>query len=661
MKMMEWNSHGLRWLCGAQIALLAILLGCGQGGPAATIGGEGPPASTTDAPPNRLPAFNREGAPSLASSVDFVLPPPPQLKYYGGPVLANVQVVIVFWGPNVNSTVRSRIQSFYQTITAPGYTGWLSEYNTAGVTPVDGQPGSNQTIGSGSLVATTTITPVNHNSVILQHDIEVELDGQIQNHNLVAPNANTIYMVYLPPGVGVPDYCTKYCAYHVHFQSSSGANVVYAMIPDYGPGNDCDDNCGNGTLFDNIGTSSSHELVEAITDSLGGGGDPARPAAWKYGQAEIGDLCARSEVCVGGFVMQQEYSNSRNGCFAPQLPGARSAGADAIVVNTGQGIVVRRSTGSYFSCNEAFTPEPFYGDVGTYFADVTGDGRADAIVVNSGQGIVVRRSNGDGFGAYENWTTQPYYGNVGTYFADVDGDRYADAIVVNSGQGIVVRRSNQVNGFGAYENWTTQAFVGNVGNYFADVDGDGYADAIVVNSGQGIVVRRSNRVNGFGPYENWTTQAFVGNVGNYFADVDGDKCADAIVVNSGQGIVVRRSNCVSGFGAYENWTTQAFVGNVGNYFADVDGDGYADAIVVNSGQGVVVRRSNGVNGFSPNENWTDNPYFGNVKTFFVDVDRPGAPGSCVGSCGTTSGSCWCDSLCAGFGDCCGDKVPICGL
>ncbi len=41
---------------------------------------------------------------------------------------------------------------------------------------------------------------------------------------------------------------------------------------------------------------------------------------------------------------------------------------------------------------------------------------------------------------------------------------------------------------------------------------------------------------------------------------------------------------------------------------------------------------------------------------------PPPPGdSCVGFCGGQSDDgCWCDSQCAGFGDCCPDKVPVCG-
>ena len=41
---------------------------------------------------------------------------------------------------------------------------------------------------------------------------------------------------------------------------------------------------------------------------------------------------------------------------------------------------------------------------------------------------------------------------------------------------------------------------------------------------------------------------------------------------------------------------------------------------------------------------------------------PPADDSCVDHCGGSSAdsSCWCDSLCEGYGDCCADKVAACG-
>lgn len=38
----------------------------------------------------------------------------------------------------------------------------------------------------------------------------------------------------------------------------------------------------------------------------------------------------------------------------------------------------------------------------------------------------------------------------------------------------------------------------------------------------------------------------------------------------------------------------------------------------------------------------------------------GGPNSCVGACDANAGNCWCDDQCAGFGDCCADKVAVCG-
>jgi len=214
--------------------------------------------------------------------------------------------------------------------------------------------------------------------------------------------------------------------------------------------------------------------------------------------------------------------------------------ADAIVVNDNTVTVRRAAANCFFTCgnfrfdpNEDWTRGPYYGTRGTFFADVTGEGRADAIVVNDG-GITVRPSTGGGFAPNEAWTGGPYYGTRGTYFADVTGDGRADAIVVNDGR-VTVRRS-MGNGFGLNESWTAGPYYGTRGTYFADVTGDGRADAIVVNDG-GVTVRRSlsNPTNGnlaaFGPNEPWTTNPYFGMRGMFFADVTGDRKADAVVSN----------------------------------------------------------------------------------------------------------------------------------
>jgi Astacin (Peptidase family M12A)/FG-GAP-like repeat len=284
-------------------------------------------------------------------------------------------------------------------------------------------------------------------------------------------------------------------------------------------------------------------------------------------------------------------------------------------------VVVRSSTGFDFNPNQAWTDIVYFGSRGTFFADVTGDGKADAIVVNNNK-VTVRRSTGSGLNGNESWTNEPYFGTRGTFFADVDGDGRADAIVVNDG-GVTVRRSTGSN-FSSNESWTSGPYFGTRGTFFADVNGDKRADAIVVND-NGVVVRLSLGsavLGGFAPNESWTQGvAYFGTRGTFFADVTGDGKADAIVVNDG-GVTVRRStgSVTLGFGANESWTTVPYFGTRGTFFADVTGDGKADAIVVND-NGIVVRRSNLTGtSFNGNESWTQGvAYFGSVGTFFADV------------------------------------------
>ena len=67
------------------------------------------------------------------------------------------------------------------------------------------------------------------------------------------------------------------------------------------------------------------------------------------------------------------------------------------LISTGENVQaeqVQASNGlavGYFSGNESWTSNPYYGTRGTFFADVTGDGKADAIVVNNDK-VTVRRA-----------------------------------------------------------------------------------------------------------------------------------------------------------------------------------------------------------------------------------------------------------------------------
>ncbi|MBZ5530268.1 MAG: VCBS repeat-containing protein [Acidobacteriia bacterium] len=261
--------------------------------------------------------------------------------------------------------------------------------------------------------------------------------------------------------------------------------------------------------------------------------------------------------------------------------------ADAIVSNL-NGLDVRVSDGRGFLGNEAWTNGPFFGSLygrhNLYFADVTGGRarrRADAIVVNP-DGIVVRRSDGRQFLPNEAWTNEPFYGELGTYFADVDGDGRADAIAVNR-NGITVRRSDGRR-FMGNELWMEGLFQGGrnrwgdrdrgrdrdrsrdwdrprgkvLAYYFADVNGDGKADAIMVTT-EGVLVGLSDGQRFLPPYL-WIVGPFYGGVGTYFVDVTGDGMADAVAVNTNR-IDVRRSDGTQ-FLPNEAWTRGAAYGDI---------------------------------------------------------------------------------------------------
>ena len=273
-----------------------------------------------------------------------------------------------------------------------------------------------------------------------------------------------------------------------------------------------------------------------------------------------------------------------------------------------------------FDANENWTDNPYFGSRGTFFADVTGDGKADAIVSNE-SGIAVRASSGIYFGQRGNWTDNKVSGNKGTFFADVDGDGKADLITVNVNSEVrinstFVRRSTG-NVFAASDNWSSNLLYGSKGTFFTDVTGDGKADAVIVET-TGVKVFRSTGT-GFSAAENWTTGPYFGNAGTFFSDVTGDGKADAIVVND-WGVTVRRSTGTL-FSPNETWTANPYLGDAGNFFADVTGDGKADAIVVNV-NGVTVRRSNG-SVFLANETGTSNPYLADKGIFFSDVKGTG--------------------------------------
>ena len=240
--------------------------------------------------------------------------PAGRLHYFGGPIISNVELVPVFWGPNVAPTTQQNIPQFLSDYAQSAVFDWASEYNT------------NQSIGRGSAASAVTITPPTSKS-LTNSAIQRTIEQEISAGTLPIPTPNMLYMIYLPPdhqfSNGNFKSCAPkngLCAYHGTFKRPTG-NVYYAVIADMSPGSGCYFRCGPGTMFDNLTTASSHEIMESVTDpAIGLTNIAAAPLAW-YDKihGEIGDICKdrTGPLSANGktYEVQMLYSNLAQDCI----------------------------------------------------------------------------------------------------------------------------------------------------------------------------------------------------------------------------------------------------------------------------------------------------------------------------------------------------------
>ncbi len=303
-------------------------------------------------PGGRIPATSAAG-PALSY-------PPTQgcttpLAYCGGPIVAHPAVVQVSWddpGPGgaVDPATEQLLQAWWPAVLSSeaGYLSWLTEYGTAGRNGIDGLPGSGQTFaGAGAYVGLVRMTPTaaSRGAVIDDRTIRAELIAQIMAGTLPSPSCDaegrcdTLYMIDLPPrvtGVTVTSVgqtetlCASFCGYHAGatFAGEGGSGTfAYAVFPDLTSACPA---CAPDGVAQDLGTSHSHELAEAITDpqlflaNLTPTTTPCeRPGGWDQragGCGEIGDSCSWPAVIptvsVGGqsYFVQGLFDNSRLDC-----------------------------------------------------------------------------------------------------------------------------------------------------------------------------------------------------------------------------------------------------------------------------------------------------------------------------------------------------------
>jgi hypothetical protein len=221
---------------------------------------------------------------------------PAQLTYRNGPLLTSVQVFTIFWGDwssAPQTDLLPKINDFFDFILSSQLMDQLGEYSVP-----------KQSIGGGSLIGTISLPTPDPGSTVDDSAIQQFLQDQIAAGTVPAVTPNSLYFVFLPPGVivtqGGSASCQVFCGYHDAINNS----IFYAVMP-YPSCAGC---LGGAAAFDALTSTTSHELCEAITDPIPGQG------WYDDNNGEIGDICAWQTRVLDGYTIQLEWSNAANSC-----------------------------------------------------------------------------------------------------------------------------------------------------------------------------------------------------------------------------------------------------------------------------------------------------------------------------------------------------------
>ena len=246
----------------------------------------------------QLASLQRAGASQdLYDGQARVAPADAMLSYRGGPLLTRAQVYSVYWGAswetsNSARTLIAGLDRFFSDILVSPLLDQLAEYSVG-----------SKLIGHGRFLGSSVRTESAPQGSVTDASVRSQLKQWIRAKAVPKTTANTLYFIFLEPGVvsvmGGSRSCQNYCGYH-----NAAGKVYYALMP-YPSCAGC---LGGMNVLDALSATSSHELCEAITDPVPGKG-------WyddRHG--EIGDICAWQFRKVGAHTVQLEWSNAQRRC-----------------------------------------------------------------------------------------------------------------------------------------------------------------------------------------------------------------------------------------------------------------------------------------------------------------------------------------------------------
>jgi len=230
----------------------------------------------------------------------------PTVSFFGGNVLPHVQAQAVFLGHEFSSAPANAqtatLNTFLKDITSGAYMQALARAGFG--------------VGPGSAVSgAVDNTSIAAGSTISDAFIRTRLQADVSSGLLQAPNANTLYVVYVQPDVAVNlgggQGTTQQgiLGYHTAFVGANGAAIRYAVV--VSPGGPA----GNSVLpeassaLDQLTAVTSHELAEAVTDpDVNSNVNGGRLGWFDPQRGEIGDIEENNPnafVRLDGFLVQE--------------------------------------------------------------------------------------------------------------------------------------------------------------------------------------------------------------------------------------------------------------------------------------------------------------------------------------------------------------------
>jgi hypothetical protein len=377
----------------------------------------------------RTPALrDRKARLSLESLEDrrlmstLVTSPNPQ-----APIIPNVQIETVYLGsawtgppsnPEVSAELTAEAQDlnqFFGTITNSPYMDGLSQYSMTTASGTVIRP------GYGSFARTDFVPgqPV-ANPTVPEAGIQAVLANEILSGRLDAPNGNTLYMVFMPPGVEDAQD-VGHTGHHLSFPYGSGT-AYYATVEHPLTGVNPTGGAGNATNFQKLTEIASHEMVEAITDPMV---DVPGKQAWgddnsadKYYLDEIGDITQAMEQNVPGgamgvegltgygYVVQKYWSNQDNTNIIPG--GINYQGISTVPTLANLAFSLTDQTGRTIAGNWGYLASES-SDYSQATFSGTFDGQTATVLVqtNGGQQLAVTISSASGSLLFSGVISQP--------------------------------------------------------------------------------------------------------------------------------------------------------------------------------------------------------------------------------------------------------------